>query len=685
MPNSIRLLANGNICTTSSGSAVAGCCETPGDCCTNTVARLPDEAGSAVATLSASVNRSVVLEVFDANGALLPWASSSFNFSVSVSVTLGVSETPWNPFGVTCQLQRATGGVDVGSVISVSGSIFNDDTVATASIRESKVFVLAVPETADPTRFARILTGFVVVDMQLNTGTGLLARQSLQKLNFQAYYRPLDGKSFVILWYGHDDRFLVVNGGMTGEAEGIGCTGDTAQCISTPVFPGPTSTSASGTRSIDATCVGSGVIFGQPVTFKETGTGNASVSLNLFGMGWTPCPGKTLPPAVAADCDDPEVIDCRDANGAIIDPQCCDPINPLPPDDPRCSDVGVGAGCCQDIGVAPYFIADDAYAIVLLYWFYRRISFFTNPNRWVADEVYVGEASLRVNLPRSGSPECSFRVSSAILAGGVNQTGQRFSQRWLNFGTENNPDWRVEQRNFLSEFTFGQSTSARLRHRIFTTATGLSNAHFDATSRAVDPKCIRGTQTRQVVGWNLQCAQGQWPTTNSGFYTQFLLRDTRPGLPTNGSIQGVQSDGEVNASAALYRFGACPNPNALLLSGQTGGALRLAENDANRDLMLSRVSRRLVNDQETPGLREAMLAYGAEGRAALRVAAGRSNAQTYADRLLLRGRSGTSGRSGRGVTEDVDGSVLAQQVRSLGTPLRYDRSCGCVRETGGVR
>lgn len=623
--------------TAQTQAAACDCCEPPDDCCTGVVARLPDGPPSRTAILSFSATEQ------------RPGATYTVQSSVSVQGEPGQPGDPgalarWDV--INCREWSMAEDRNLGP--GVGTATVTGPNAASAVNRVAQCTIRSLRPG-----WSSIAAQNVTVSSSNSNG------QQVYSANYSIawWFNGTTGQGFAII---RREVFAFAGQGGVNLPQEWAVAQYCVPVLVTPGVGGSLFFQASGSVELPA-------IPGSAGTASAFVTVSASMSVDF---GYDLCPGRTLPASQTVDCSDPFVVECLDANLRPIDPRCCDPVNPLPPGDPRCTDVGVGAGCCLNLATQPYFIADDAYAIVLLYWFYRRIAFFTNPNRWVADEVYVGEATLRVNLPRLGSPECAFRTSSAVLAGGVNQSGDRFSQRWLNFGTEQNPDWRPENRNFISEFTFGQTAAARLRHRIFTTATGSSNAHFDAsvTTPSGATGCTRGPQTRQVVGWTLQCSRAQWPSSSSGFYTQFVMRDSRPGLPVDGSIQGVQSDGEVNAAVALYRYGQCPvPPGALTLpgSGAEGGALRLATLDEQRRVLLGDPSRPLLSDAETPGLSAAMLAHGAEGRAAQRVARGRGKARRFADRYLLRSPSRSPGAP---VTPGVplDPIVLAALQRQLG-------------------
>ena len=533
-------------------------CEGKDPCCTGIVARLPDDAGSATATLSVGYSYTFRIRYRLSDGSTI--AEQTGDLSLNATVTFGLTETPWSG---DCAGQRAFGGEGVGSITSASFDVSTPGgSSVTPEILESAVALHAIPASADPTRYALIASGYIKV--QLDTGADPWVWSTIDSISIAVYYRPLDGKSYTVV--GVDpDIFEVPTNPVGGEplATNILCFISERICNGLAVFPAADSLSASASGSFERFC--STNAFTSTIYTHER-SGSASASLNVSGIGWTACPGKTLPDAEAADCNDPDVIECRDANGNPRDERCCDPINPLPPDDPRCAVIS-GAACCPT--PSGLFLADDAYAVLVAEWFYRQVTWATSPNRWVPLQVFVGSAALRIALPRSGSPQCAFRASGAALIGGPNQTSLTgeapISVRYINNGTEISPDWQPANRYFSSAFTVGHSTSANFLHRIHNT-TG-NSSDLNVNIQATTSSCLRGSQTRPSTGWTLTCSQGEWPALGSGFWQQFTMRDVRAVLPTDGSITGTQWDGSIDAALRVYRMGVCPSSSSMLTVG----------------------------------------------------------------------------------------------------------------------
>lgn len=524
-------------------------CEGKDPCCTGIVARLPDDAGSASATLSVGYSALTRVRYRATDGSTI--SDQNGDMSFNATVTFGLTETPWSG---DCLAQRAFGGEGVGSLTSASFTVSTPGgSSSTAEILESEIAVRAIPAHADPTRYALILSGFIKV--QIDTGADPWVWTAVDIVSIAVYYRPIDGKSYAVVGVDPDTFDVPTNpAGGSPTANSLLCLLAERICNGGAFFPADDGLSASASGTFERSCSTNA---GTSTTYTVERSGSASASVNLSGIGWTACPGATLPEAEAADCNSLDVIECRDANGNPRDERCCDPINPLPPDDPRCAVIS-GAACCPT--ASGLFIADDAYAVLVLDWFYRTIVWATSPNRWVPTNVFVGSAALIIAMPRAGSPQCEFRTSGAALTGGPNQsnlTGEApISIRYNNAGSEGSPNWQAANRYFSSAFTLGVSTGANFVHRIHNTTGNSSdlNVNLQVTTSA----CSRGSMTRQTTGWTLACSRGEWPALGSGLWQQFTLRDSRPGLPTDGSITGTQSDGEINGALRLYRPGVCP-------------------------------------------------------------------------------------------------------------------------------
>jgi hypothetical protein len=638
MPNSIRLLANGNICTTSSGSAVAGCCDGDGggpppgsDCCRVFGLGLPPDGqpgGSVPYVAIQAVNK------FPGNGDLPPGQSMRVKITLSFTYTFTVAPLPpIDPLGSTLtrsgtfEIEYDTQTVGGNCYfLSSTWQMFNSANSGDGSASGS--MILTGQQQGTP---------FFHEGVVINANSG--SPNSVNKVNLESRKRKnSSGDVFELIGspganFSGGVRYLFSSLGLgisVGVAAIINVDKDTRQRRFFVFAPGVPEEGAFGPFESSLFCGNysgtddhsSGVITAGGTRTRtegpDTATSTTSVSVE-WSCGILPeiCEGEIIEPFVDADCNTTPPPPCLDDNGQPLPPCCCNGTC----SGEVCNEIVEPVNCCPtSSGV---FFDDTAYVDFLTSWSFRRDLCSGT------EEVYEGFA-IRSKPVTPGSQQCAQREAAMTLS---DPGSTRQSIHFLRGA----PTEIVNVPFFLTA-RLGQDPNRivqfRLRNR---------NNNGDAITFNV------GIDTNP-------CAGPPTPPQSCGLQAAF-------GVPLPNFAGGqkyLPGPGFLLGMTFVYVWDqpilTCPTPGGTRWTGE---------------LVVSVIGRRegycdLVTTQQSLDV-------------GVRLASGMTaSTMTQAMSALLRAAP-------RGVTKAPEGSVLAQQVRSLGTPLRYDRSCGCVRETGGVR